>query len=203
MENDARPRKMITFTNGPKSAFWSVYQQLGRKIAQFWSDSHAIFSPFFSYAHLLFHLYKSRKEYCCSPCITTFFYLSRIPGISKILYKTVQISQNSLFYFQTSIMSLSGQKSDLFHINVEIHNFLAELSCCPGVVFNTPPSSLGRKDKQQQSHPRQSQQLMMTPEVANPEILWQQPHRKETPITKGLKDKVVALYSKWDEAFHK
>ena len=46
-------------------------------------------------------------------------------------------------------MSLSQQKSDLFHTNVEIHNFLAELSCCPGVSFNTPPSSLGRKDKQQ------------------------------------------------------
>ena len=29
------------------------------------------------------------------------------------------------------------------------------------------------------------------------------PLRKETTITKGLKDKVVALYSKWDEAFHK
>ena len=52
-------------------------------------------------------------------------------------------------FFQSSIMSLSQQKSDLFHTNVEIHNFLAELSCCPGVIFNTPPSSLGRKDKQQ------------------------------------------------------
>ena len=113
-------------------------------------------------------------------------------------------------------MSLSQQKSDLFHTNVEIHNFLAELSCCPGVIFNTPPSSLGRKDKQQQQQqqhpqPRQPPQLMMTTETTateHPEIWLQHgvgnsPLRKETAITKGLKDKVVALYSKWDEAFHK
>ena len=56
---------------------------------------------------------------------------------------------NIFLFLQSSIMSLSQQKSDLFHTNVEIHNFLAELSCCPGVSFNTPPSSLGRKDKQQ------------------------------------------------------
>ena len=107
-------------------------------------------------------------------------------------------------------MSLTGQKSDLFHINVEIHNFLAELSCCPGVVFNTPPSSLGRnkekQQQQQQSHHRQFQPLTMSSEVASPEIFFQQnmtSMRKETAITKGLKDKVVALYSKWDQAFHK
>ena len=69
-------------------------------------------------------------------------------------------------YLQSSLKGLSQQKSDLFHTNVEIHNFLAELSCCPGVIFNTPPSSLARKDKQQQyqplSQPRQPPQLIMT-----------------------------------------
>ena len=77
--------------------------------------------------------------------------------------------------FQGSIMSLSQQKSDLFHTNVEIHNFLAELSCCPGVIFNTPPSSLARKDKQQHSQyqpqPRQPSQLMMTTSEAAAEII--------------------------------
>ncbi len=134
------------------------------------------------------------------------------------------LAQSShLLFFQTSLVSLGQHKSDLFHINVEIHNFLAELSCCPGVVFNTPPSSLGRKDKQQHqlssqaaaaAHHRQTSQLTMTSEQANsacaelqiPELFLQQqlmPARKETAITKGLKDKVVSLYSKWDEAFHK
>ena len=38
--------RVLAFTNGPKSAFCSVYQQLGRKIARrcFWSDSHAMYS---------------------------------------------------------------------------------------------------------------------------------------------------------------
>merc|ERR1712223_968573 len=63
---------------------------------------------------------------------------------------------------KTSLHHLSQHKTDLFHINVEIHNFLAELSCCPAVVFHTPPSSLGRK---QQTHHRLPQ-LMMTGEAA-------------------------------------
>ena len=113
------------------------------------------------------------------------------------------------------MVDLSQQKSDLFHVNVEIHNFLAELSCCPGVVFNTPPSSLGRKDhsKQGSQHQRQaqSQQMMMTCDQQTAEHYQQEfyhptqhfPPRKETSITKGLKDHVVGLYSNWDEAFHK
>ena len=114
-----------------------------------------------------------------------------------------------LQFLQTSLVDLSGQKSDLFRVNVEIHNFLAELSCCPGVVFNTPPSSLGRKDH------GKHRQMMMTSDHNNPlETQDQQqqlyphhlqhfPPRKETSITKGLKDHVVGLYSTWDEAFHK
>ena len=60
--------------------------------------------------------------------------------------------------------------------------------------------------------------MMTTSEVTEHPEIWLQHHggyngqsnggagtplRKETTITKGLKDKVVALYSKWDEAFHK
>ena len=123
-------------------------------------------------------------------------------------------------FLQTSLVDLSGQKSDLFRVNVEIHNFLAELSCCPGVVFNTPPSSLGRKDHSKQL--LRSSQMMMTSDHNNPgssemmqasseqQHLYPHHHlqhfprpRKETSITQGLKDHVVGLYSKWDEAFHK
>ena len=123
---------------------------------------------------------------------------------------------NPYFYlFQTSLVDLSQQKSDLFHVNVEIHNFLAELSCCPGVVFNTPPSSLGRKDHSKQGSQRQAQaqQMMMTCDqqaLTTAEHYQQEfyhpqhfPPRKETSITKGLKDHVVGLYSNWDQAFHK
>ena len=125
-----------------------------------------------------------------------------------------------LYFLQTSLVDLSGQKSDLFRVNVEIHNFLAELSCCPGVVFNTPPSSLGRKDHSKQL--LRSSQMMMTSDHNNPgssemmqasseqQHLYPHHHlqhfprpRKETSITQGLKDHVVGLYSKWDEAFHK
>ena len=113
-----------------------------------------------------------------------------------------------LFFFQTSLHHLSQHKTDLFHINVEIHNFLAELSCCPAVVFHTPPSSLGRK---QQPHHRLPQLMMtgeaaiMTSEVQNGGCLetWFPNTKKETTVVKGLKDKVVALYSNYDEAFHK
>ena len=120
-----------------------------------------------------------------------------------------KVETSFLQFLQTSLVDLSGQKSDLFRVNVEIHNFLAELSCCPGVVFNTPPSSLGRKDH------GKHRQMMMTSDHNNPlETQDQQqqlyphhlqhfPPRKETSITKGLKDHVVGLYSTWDEAFHK
>ena len=108
---------------------------------------------------------------------------------------------------------LSQHKTDLFHINVEIHNFLAELSCCPAVVFHTPPTSLGRKQQHQlnQSHHRLPQ-LTMTGEAANVMTSeaaqglvdpWFMSTKKESPIVKGLKEKVVALYSNYDEAFHK
>lgn len=119
----------------------------------------------------------------------------------------------SFYFLQTSILSLTQTKSDLFHINVDVHNFLAELTCCPGVVFNTPPSSLGRKDHRQHQQPHFRQQAQLTallPAAAaaseannhySTKILL--PSTPETPITKGLKEKVTALYSTWDEAFHK
>ena len=115
-----------------------------------------------------------------------------------------------LIFFQTSLHHLSQHKTDLFHINVEIHNFLAELSCCPAVVFHTPPSSLGRKQQQQPQHQQQRlPQLMMTGEAVNlmtSEVVdpWFPINaKKESSIVKGLKEKVVALYSNYDEAFHK
>ena len=111
---------------------------------------------------------------------------------------------------------LSQHKTDLFHINVEIHNFLAELSCCPAVVFHTPPTSLGRKQQQHQlnqSHHRLPQLTMtgeattnvMTSEAAQGclDPWFMSSTKKESPIVKGLKEKVVALYSNYDEAFHK
>jgi len=125
---------------------------------------------------------------------------------------------------KTSLHHLSQHKTDLFHINVEIHNFLAELSCCPAVVFHTPPTSLGRKQQNQhqqhqlnQSHHRLPQltmtggseattNVMMTSEAAqglDPWFSMSMSTKKESPIVKGLKEKVVALYSNYDEAFHK
>ena len=90
---------------------------------------------------------------------------------------------------------------------------MAELSCCPAVVFHTPPSSLGRK---QQPHHRLPQLMMtggseattnvMTSEAAqglDPWFSMSMSTKKESPIVKGLKEKVVALYSNYDEAFHK
>ena len=45
-------------------------------------------------------------------------------------------TDQTCFSFQTSVMDLTKLKSDLFHINLEIHNFLADF-------FST-----GRKDQQ-------------------------------------------------------
>merc|ERR1719510_1340139 len=82
-----------------------------------------------------------------------------VPQDHVNLFHRKEDLENHIENLKTSIMSLSQQKSDLFHVNVEIHNFLAELSCCPAVAFNTPPSSLGRKDHLQlRQHQQQQQQ---------------------------------------------
>ena len=91
-------------------------------------------------------------------------------------------------------------------------------------MFHTPPTSLGRKQQNQhqqhqlnQSHHRLPQlmmtggseattNVMMTSEAAqglDPWFSLSMSTKKESPIVKGLKEKVVALYSNYDEAFHK
>ena len=84
-------------------------------------------------------------------------------------------------------------------------------------MFHTPPTSLGRKQQQQhqlnQSHHRLPQLTMtgeattnvMTSEAAQGclDPWFMSSTKKESPIVKGLKEKVVALYSNYDEAFHK
>ena len=48
--------------------------------------------------------------------------------------------------------------------------------------------------------------VMMTSEAAqglDPWFSMSMSTKKESPIVKGLKEKVVALYSNYDEAFHK
>ena len=204
-----------------------------------WFTCSAIFSvssgsPFYSSASHLLFLYNSRKEYYCYICpnvpdlvciLPLPFYPLLLTFFLNSFYGSHHVIKGTEFYIctlflQTSLVDLSGQKSDLFRVNVEIHNFLAELSCCPGVVFNTPPSSLGRKDHSKQL--LRSSQMMMTSDHNNPgssemmqasseqQHLYPHHHlqhfprpRKETSITQGLKDHVVGLYSKWDEAFHK
>ena len=96
----------------------------------------------------------------------------------KILQRSISSIKSQsmylLFFYQASIVNLTGLKSDLFNINVEIHNFLADLSVTR------------RKD----SH-------NSTPQQRIPML------KRETITSTTLRDKVVALYAMWDEAFHR
>ena len=79
-----------------------------------------------------------------------------------------------IFFKQASIVNLTGLKSDLFNINVEIHNFLADLC-------------VTRRKDSHNSTPQQRIPLL----------------KRETITSTTLRDKVVALYAMWDEAFHR
>lgn len=73
-----------------------------------------------------------------------------------------------------SVVHLTGLKSDLFNVNVEIHNFLADLC-------------VTRRQDSAHSPPQQRIPIL----------------RRETITSTSLRDKVVALYALWDEAFHR
>ena len=75
---------------------------------------------------------------------------------------------------QGSVVHLTGLKSDLFNVNVEIHNFLADLC-------------VTRRQDSAHSPPQQRIPIL----------------RRETITSTSLRDKVVALYALWDEAFHR
>jgi hypothetical protein len=75
---------------------------------------------------------------------------------------------------KASIVNLTGLKSDLFNINVEIHNFLADLC-------------VSRRKDSHNSTPQQRIPML----------------KREAITSTTLRDKVVALYAMWDEAFHR